>query len=193
MTDPVLAVDPAAPEALRLSLSEPRHLFVAPEMDPLAGRYGGLSGFDLIKAALRARPLRRAERLSLSILLPEAAAGPEIAAQIRESLRGYCVSRIAEDRRKLAELRQTTRRVLLSGGLFLAACLLLSSVFDKFAPFTPFLNRLFSESFVIAGWVAMWRPMELMLYEPWEHRREMQACKALLAARIEVASDRGEA
>jgi hypothetical protein len=66
------------------------------------------------------------------------------------------------------------RRASLTGSIFLAVCLLLSSAIDETCPFSPFLNRLFSESFLIVGWVAMWRPIELSLCEWWPFRHELR-------------------
>jgi hypothetical protein len=62
------------------------------------------------------------------------------------------------------------RASLLIGLLFLATCLfttklLLGDLGGTWA-------RIVRESLTIAGWVAMWRPMEIYLYDWWPLRRQ---------------------
>jgi hypothetical protein len=57
------------------------------------------------------------------------------------------------------------RTSLVIGLLFLATCLLISELMLRQAPGT--LLSLLRESLTIAGWVAMWRPMQIFLYDWW--------------------------
>jgi hypothetical protein len=57
------------------------------------------------------------------------------------------------------------RTSLVIGLLFLAACLLVSRMLLGNDPGT--WAAVVRESLTIAGWVAMWRPMEIYLYEWW--------------------------
>ena len=43
---------------------------------------------------------------------------------------------------------------------------------------------LFREGLAVAGWVAMWRPMEIFLYEWWPVRRELRTFQRLADARV---------
>jgi hypothetical protein len=54
---------------------------------------------------------------------------------------------------------------LLIGLGFLAQCLLGADILTDF-PNNTFL-RLLKESLLIAGWVAMWRPIQIFLYAWW--------------------------
>lgn len=159
-------------DCICLVLDDIRLLFQRPEIDPLRGSYDGLSGMDLIMRQL-SQSRRSSPRLRLEIILPEAGVSPGMSAQVERSVVSYCKARATQLERKLNDNRREAHRALLTGSIFLAVCLLLSSLIDEISPFTPFLNRLFSESFLIAGWVAMWRPMELYLYEWWPLRREL--------------------
>jgi hypothetical protein len=40
------------------------------------------------------------------------------------------------------------------------------------------------EGLIILGWVALWRPMEIFLYEWWPIRRERRACRRLAEANV---------
>ncbi len=63
------------------------------------------------------------------------------------------------------QLMKQARTSLLIGLSFLCACLFASSYFLADREGTVF--TVLRESLTIAGWVAMWRPMQLYLYEWW--------------------------
>ncbi|BAZ45386.1 hypothetical protein NIES4102_24080 [Chondrocystis sp. NIES-4102] len=56
-------------------------------------------------------------------------------------------------------------------------CLLLSSVFDEdeLYSFPGLIRRFLSEGFLIAGWVSLWCPIELLLYQwsPYQHQKQI--------------------
>ena len=47
----------------------------------------------------------------------------------------------------------------------------------------PFLEVL-HEGLLVVGWVSMWKPMEIFLYEWWPIRRERRACRRLAEAMV---------
>jgi hypothetical protein len=55
------------------------------------------------------------------------------------------------------------------------------------------LGEVLRESLLIGGWVAMWRPTELFLYEWWPIRSEARLFDRLsvMPVRIEYTSDKG--
>jgi len=61
------------------------------------------------------------------------------------------------------------RTSLLIGLLFLSACLLLSKALSGHEVDT--WAAVARESLTIGGWVAMWRPMEIYLYDWWPLRQ----------------------
>lgn len=68
----------------------------------------------------------------------------------------------------LAELRALLRlgRASLAIGIaFLTACLVLAQLIATVT--TGVVPHLFKEGLTIAGWVAMWRPLQIYLYEWW--------------------------
>jgi len=48
------------------------------------------------------------------------------------------------------------------------------------------LATVFRESLTIGGWVAMWRPMEIFLYDWWPLRRMGQLLEKLSHMHVEV-------
>jgi hypothetical protein len=71
------------------------------------------------------------------------------------------------------ELRLLLRRGRLSlvvGLLFLGGCFLLGLLVSHFA--LGAFSLVAKEGLVIVGWVAMWRPLEIYLYDWWPLREE---------------------
>ena len=76
------------------------------------------------------------------------------------------------------------RASLAIGLLFLAACVLTSKlVFGSGGGTWAGIAR---ESLTIAGWVAMWRPMEIYLYDWWPMRRRGRVYSKLSQMPVEV-------
>jgi len=86
-------------------------------------------------------------------------------AAIEESIHNYFSYRTKLNHLEFKRLLEQGRISLLIGLLFLAACLLISKLLPVTGPFAwaSFLR----ESVTIIGWVAMWRPLEIYLYDWW--------------------------
>jgi len=84
---------------------------------------------------------------------------------IRTAIHNHFAHRAKITDLEFKRLLQQGRTSLFIGSLFLAACLLLSRMLlghsaDAWA-------AVVRESLTIAGWVAMWRPMQIYLYDWW--------------------------
>lgn len=84
---------------------------------------------------------------------------------VAEAIRNYFEYKSVLAKRNLRVLLMEGRASLLIGLGFLALCLLGADILSGFASNT-FL-RLLKESLLIGGWVAMWRPLQIFLYEWW--------------------------
>ncbi len=76
------------------------------------------------------------------------------------------------------------RTSLIIGLLFLGACLLTSELLRRQEPRS--LSIIARQSLIIAGWVAMWRPMEIFLYEWWPLLRRGRLYQKLSRMHVEV-------
>jgi hypothetical protein len=78
------------------------------------------------------------------------------------------------------------RRSLAIGLLFLFACFVAREFMGALGdgPIASFMQ----ESVVIAGWVAMWRPMEIYLYDWWPLRRRRRILELMsrMSVRLEL-------
>ena len=89
---------------------------------------------------------------------------------LRDAVDGYFQP--ARGRRRGAQLRQLFRvgRVsLLIGLAFLAAAIVIGEFVAGLVGKASY-GGIIKESFVIGGWVALWRPLEIFLYDWWPIR-----------------------
>jgi hypothetical protein len=73
----------------------------------------------------------------------------------------------------------------LIGVAFLTGCLLLSELIARFVVHGTFL-QIQREGLTIGGWVAMWRPMEIYLYDWWPIRRRVRLLDRLSRMEVEL-------
>lgn len=87
-------------------------------------------------------------------------------------------------RRSLVLMLREGRTSLLIGLCFLAACLMGADLLPA-GNDHPAL-RVLREGLMIVGWVAMWRPMQIFLYEWWPLARRIRILKSLSEASVHV-------
>lgn len=87
------------------------------------------------------------------------------AALVAEAIHNHFEYKSVLARRKLRLLLVEGRTSLLIGLGFLALCLIGADLLSGFASNT-FL-KILKESLLIGGWVAMWNPLQIFLYEWW--------------------------
>lgn len=90
-------------------------------------------------------------------------------------------------KRNLQHLLREGRTSLLIGLGFLALCLLGADLLASLSNLTnhTFL-RVLKESLGIGGWVAMWRPMQIFLYDWWPLARRGRVYRNLSRANVQV-------
>jgi hypothetical protein len=124
------------------------------------------------------------EPVVLVIYLSELPPGKDPQPMIEQSVQNYFGYRARLSHMEFRQLMKDGRHSLLIGGLFLGACLTASQVVVGQASGT-FLSVV-RESLTIAGWVAMWRPMEIFLYEWWPLRRRWRVFEKMSRMKVEV-------
>lgn len=154
----------------RLELQSLAELFAEPDFAPLDGHAEELSGLDRLLNALRPQP--RGIPLRTTLVLPASERAPDLESRCRAALREVLERRLAHNRNDAGSLRQEGYATLWRGLVFLALCLLGSRAMDAvdFAP--GFVERFIDEGLVIAGWVALWYPLDVLLYQRWPLARE---------------------
>ena len=97
----------------------------------------------------------------------------------------YFRERAAETRRRLRQLFRLGRTSLVIGLVFLAAAVLTADLVAAMLRDTRFAG-VARESLIIGGWVAMWRPLEVFLYDWWPIRAEARLFDRLSAMAVRV-------
>ena len=126
----------------------------------------------------------RHDPVSLAIHLEQCPQARELKHQVEHAVHNYFGYRAKLNRLEFKRLMKQGRLSLAIGLFFLAACLLSSEVISALASGT--LPKLMTESLMIAGTVAMWRPMEIYLYEWWPLRRRGQLFEKMSRMQVEI-------
>jgi hypothetical protein len=105
-------------------------------------------------------------------------------ALVAEAIHNYFDYKSELARRAVRVLLLEGRASLMIGVGFLALCLLGAEALDRFA--TGTFLKVLRESLTIAGWVAMWRPMQIFLYEWWPLIRRRRIYRSLSRAQVHV-------
>jgi hypothetical protein len=105
---------------------------------------------------------------------------------VRDAIHNYFGYRTVVNRRNLTVLLMEGRTSLMIGLVFLAMCLIGADMLANFG--TNAFSRVLKESLAIGGWVAMWRPMQIFLYEWWPLVRRGRIFKNLSQAKVHVVS-----
>ena len=154
---------------IHLDLADPRELFHPAEVDPIGGQPYAEPGLERILNRIRPRPDRP---VRATLRLPLSARAPDLEARMRSGLRQYCDHRIGQISNDISSLRQEGLATLWRGLIFLALCMLGSRLVGepKFLP--GIVARFLDEGLIIAGWVALWYPLDALLYQHWPLKRE---------------------
>jgi len=107
-------------------------------------------------------------------------------AMVREALGNYFRYRAVHTQREFRHLMQRGRRSLVIGLGFLAICLLAAEQIGRSGEGT--FSTILRESVVIGGWVAMWRPLEIFLYDWWPLVQRQRMFEKLARAEVRIAA-----
>ena len=120
------------------------------------------------------------EPLRLRVCVPPALVARE--AEVAEAVHshfGWLWARA--DKRRAARARMH-RFAMLLGVVVLLAALGLRGLFAEGGGIAEVLR----EGLLILGWVAMWRPVEWVLFDTWEYRQRRSALKRLATAEVRL-------
>ena len=126
-----------------------------------------------------ARELVANQSIQIVIHFPATKAQMKAAQELGEAFARYFSYRADSLQRDLNELFRVGRRSFAIGVPILIVCLVAAHLAAGYLIETPF-KRLVEESFLILGWVANWRPLEIFLYDWWPlaRRRDLYRLSA---------------
>ena len=160
---------PAQCRVIEVRVNELRRLFNAIDPSPFRERDLDPRAEEFIVEW--ARDLPRDARLALLVHLERSAGRADEAPLLGESIHQYFKQRATDTRRQLRELFRRGRISLAIALVFLGAAIAVgdavaSSLRDSH------IAEIIREGLLICGWVAMWRPLEVFLYDWWPIRAE---------------------
>ena len=135
-----------------------------------------------------AQEFPRNDPVSLVIQVNQSPAQPDAQRLVEAAVHHYFAYRTNLKRLELRHLLKEGRTSLLIGLTFLAACMITSQLLRRQEGTLPIVLR---EGLTIAGWVAMWRPMEIFLYAWWPLLRKAHLYQKLSRLDVEVRKRNG--
>lgn len=133
-----------------------------------------------------AREFQSAMPIKVVLHVPPSEAQTAAKANVETAIRQYFAYRLWLERSLLRRELSYGRLALLIGLAFLFVCIFLRQAILSFGDGT--INQIVAEVLLISGWVAMWRPLQLFLYEWWPIRRNCRLFEKLAAVPVEVRS-----
>ena len=132
-----------------------------------------------------AEELGSAGPMLLVIELPESEAVRELTRELPTALSNSFRYRATQARFKLRDLFRIGRLSLAIGLAVLGVCTLFIHLLAH-AGATSTFAQVAEQGLFILGWVALWRPLEIFLYDWWPIRRRINLLDRLSNARVEI-------
>lgn len=175
---------------LELHLGEMRQIFNSMDPAPFRERDLDPKASDYIIDWAEETPKGQPLALCVSLSREQPAAGDE--ALLGGAVRDYFKGRAAAKRRELSQLFRTGRISLFIGLAFLAAAILLAEALAGLISKEGWA-WLAKESLIIGGWVALWRPLEIFLYDWWPIRARARLYDRLGAMQVRLSGSEASA
>jgi hypothetical protein len=175
------------PACLELQLRELAQLFNSMDPSPFLDRDLDADAEEFIVSWSHELPRNR--ELELLIHLATPPKHGRGSTDVEAAVRHYFASRADIKRREFRYLMRQGRTVLVVGVAFLASCLLIGQFLERFGG-GP-IAGLARESLTIAGWVAMWRPIQIYLYDWWPLRDDVRNLDRLARMHVRIVIGEG--
>lgn len=169
-------------DAIELRVDEIAQLFDTLDPFPFRERDLDREAEEFIVGWARELPVDQPIRIIVHF--PESDLQRKAAQDLAEAFRRYFSYRSTVQQHDLTELFRIGRRSLGIGVIVLIACFAIAHLASGFVE-RP-LSRMIEESFLILGWVANWRPLEIFLYDWWPIARRRDLYRRLSGAVVEA-------
>ena len=131
-----------------------------------------------------AMEFRSDAQLRIRIHVEQLSQDDQYVQHMETALHGFFTYRADVLRRRLHQLLGRGRVSMTIGLICLATSVAGANLIGQLGDTT--LIFILRESLIIGGWVAMWRPLEILLYDWWPLRRERIVCERLARAPVEL-------
>jgi hypothetical protein len=173
----------SAVASLELSIADPMQLFNS--MDPAPFHERDLDSQVVDYIVDWAQDVAPDVSLELVVTVDQAAPSVHGAALISDAVHSSFQRRALAKRRALKKLLREGRISLVIGIAFLAAAIFISDYLGGLISNENYA-WLVQESVVIGGWVALWHPLNIFLYDWWPLRAERRLFERLAQIQVKV-------
>jgi len=177
----------AAAAPIEIRLNRLQQLFNTFDPSPFHEKDLDREAEEYIVGSVDELPLPRP--LKLIVHLPPDQLALAEASNLPDAIHNYFAYRLREMQRRLRFQFREGRFALLIGLTFLFACIVVRQVAFAFGSNT--VSQILAEGMLIAGWVAMWRPIQIFLYEWWPIRHNCRIFAKLSTMPVELRSSDG--
>ena len=169
---------------IELWLATPQQLFNTLDPSPFHEKDLDRDAEEYIVGTADEFPLTRRVRLTINLPADQMPLAQRLS--LGQAIQNYFTARQNEsDRRMRFQFREG--RVSLAIGVgFLVVCVSIGQLALALPGDT--LGRVLQEGLLILGWVAMWRPLQVLLYDWWPIRHHSRLCAKLAAMPVEIRS-----
>ena len=170
-------------QIIEIRVAELRQLFDAIDPSPFRQRDLDPRAEEFIVGW--ARDLSTDKPWALLVHLDRPAGRSDEAATLRAAIHEYFGQRVVASKRTLRELFRRGRISLVIALAFLTTTIVVGDVVAGYLGEGRF-GEVLREGFLISGWVAMWRPLEVFLYDWWPVRAEGRLLQRLSAMPVRI-------
>jgi hypothetical protein len=179
------AGDPLPPKCavIEVHIAELKQLFNSIDPSPFRNRDLDPKAEEFIVGW--AKDMARDAPLALLIDLDRPAGLPDEAVVLRDAIHEFFDQRAQSFWRRLRDLFRVGRTSLAIGLIALTVAIALGDFLASLMKGSQF-GEIVRESLTIGGWVSMWRPLEIFLYEWWPLRREARLAEKLAVMPVRI-------
>ena len=170
--------------AIELQTNAPLNLFERVDASPLSARHLDEKVERFIIHRAEQEPT---ESYELVVRAPAESLQPDYADRIRTGVREHFAHRAREEAAKLHSMRAAGAKDLMIGIVFLFICAALGLLGLKLLRGT--LGLFVEQGLLIIGWVALWRPVDMFLYELRPVRKRRDLLRRLSSADVQFISE----
>lgn len=165
---------------IQVRIHEVRQLFNTIDPSPFRERDLDPHCEEFIVGWARELPPDRPVRIEIHVDRERPA--PSSLADVTAAVRSHFAREASRQDLRRRRILREGRFALAIGLPALVACIGVAT----FVPTNGALGQILRESLVIAGWVVMWHPLEVLLYGLWPIARERRLLERLATARVEL-------
>ena len=169
-------------EVIDIRISDIRQLFNSLDPSPFHERDLDRDAEEFIVGWADEYPL--SSPLELVIRVPAEQLDQARQSNIPQAIHNYFSYRAVASARRIRFQLREGRFALAMGLAFLVSCIVLRQLCGSITP-AP-VQQVFQEGLLILGWVAMWRPLQIFLYDWWPVRHHGRLYQKLATMKVNV-------